>query len=568
MSQILRDRPRPAPRLATGRDRPSGVTLTVLGVILAGTAMRLALGCSLGLGIDESYMVAAGRVLRLGYFDHPPISWWLAAGAARLAGSEAAWVVRLPFVALFALSTWLMFRLATALFGERAGMWAAIALNLAPVFAIASGGWVLPDGPLDACLLAAALCLVRALTGSGAAWRWWLAAGLAAGLALLSKYSAGLILAGALLYLLTQPRDRIWLRRPQPYAAALLAALVFAPVIVWNASHGWASFAFQGARAGAEHFQPLGPLAVLGGEALFMLPWLWLPLIVVMLRALRAGPADWRTWLPCCLGLAPVILFAAIGFWSKHVLFHWAAPGYLMLLPLLGAELERLARSRPVLVSRTLAGTLALYAVAVALLVGEFRFDLLPASLDRALPLARSEIQARDWTPLRSALAARGLLGPGLLMGGVGWQETGKIDLALGGTVPTICLNADSRQYGFAPGIAAHLGDDVLIASTRQVTAESLARQSIWFDSLDDLAPVDIMPAGSGRAGRPGGMLFLVMGHGLHFSALAAAHRPPADPDARDVGAGGGVDDALQLPRRTLARVEAQIAAGLTRIEQ
>jgi 4-amino-4-deoxy-L-arabinose transferase-like glycosyltransferase len=77
----------------------------VLLVIVVGTLLRLALAGSLGLGIDESYMVAAGRTLRLGYFDHPPLSWWLSAGIARLAGTEAGWVVRLPFVALFAVST-------------------------------------------------------------------------------------------------------------------------------------------------------------------------------------------------------------------------------------------------------------------------------------------------------------------------------------------------------------------------------------------------------------------------------------------------------------------------------
>ncbi len=246
-------------------------------------------------------MVAAGRALRLGYFDHPPLAWWLSAGFARLAGSEAGWVVRLPFLALFACSTWLMFRLGEALFGARAGMWAAVALNLAPVFGIAAGGWVLPDGPLDFFLLAAALGFVRAVQGAG--WRWWLLAGAAAGFSLLSKYSAALVLGGALAYLLTQPAHRAWLRRPQPYLAAALACAIFAPVLVWNARHGWVSFAFQGGRAGAEHFRPFGPLAVLGGEALFVLPWLWLPLMVGLARGFRAGPSAWRTWLPACLGV-------------------------------------------------------------------------------------------------------------------------------------------------------------------------------------------------------------------------------------------------------------------------
>ena len=58
-------------------------------------------------------------------------------------------MVRLPFVALFALSTLLVYRLGALAGSPAAGLWAAVALNLAPVFGITTGGWVLPDGPLD-----------------------------------------------------------------------------------------------------------------------------------------------------------------------------------------------------------------------------------------------------------------------------------------------------------------------------------------------------------------------------------------------------------------------------------
>ena len=133
-------------------------------LILAATLVRIAFGLTLGLGVDESYMVAAGRVPSLGYFDHPPASWWLSWGAAQLAGTEAPIVVRLPFIGLAALSTWLMFRLGTAVAGERAGLCAALLLTLSPVFGVTTGTWVLPDGPLDAALLGAALCLMHALS--------------------------------------------------------------------------------------------------------------------------------------------------------------------------------------------------------------------------------------------------------------------------------------------------------------------------------------------------------------------------------------------------------------------
>src|ERR1700746_1299053 len=132
-------------------------------LILTAFVARLVFAASLGLGIDESYMVAAGRKLQLGYFDHPPIAWWMAWGIAHLTGSESAFVVRLPFVALFALTTLLMYRVTAAMFDPEAGLWATVLLHMAPMLGITAGTWVLPDGPLFAALLGATACLIRAL---------------------------------------------------------------------------------------------------------------------------------------------------------------------------------------------------------------------------------------------------------------------------------------------------------------------------------------------------------------------------------------------------------------------
>ena len=131
----------------------------VAALILATFAARLLFAAALGLGIDESYMVAAGRKLQLSYFDHPPIAWWMAWGMAHLTGSESALVVRLPFIALFALTTFLMYRVTAALFDPEAGLWAAVVLNMAPVLGVTAGSWVLPDGPLFATLLGRSVLL-------------------------------------------------------------------------------------------------------------------------------------------------------------------------------------------------------------------------------------------------------------------------------------------------------------------------------------------------------------------------------------------------------------------------
>ena len=387
-------------------------TQLVLWLIAASTLIRLGFAWALGLGVDESYTVAAGRSLRLGYFDHPPASWWMQWGAAHLLGTEAPLAVRLPFILTFALSTWLMYRLGTALAGEGAGLWAAVALNLAPVFGVTSASWVLPDGPLDCALLGAALCLLHALSARGTAgFAWWVGAGVCAGVALFSKYTAVLTLGGAVLYLLTSRTHRRWLARPEPYVAGICAVLVFAPVVIWNAMHDWVSFAFQGERAGGLRFRPGQPFIVLAGEALFILPWIWLPVMAEFVAALRRGPAVWRSWLPVCLGAPPIVVFALIAAWSsQRVLFHWAAPGYLMLFPLLGAFIAQRIGAR--WLRATLIGTAALVVAAVAIVSIQIRLDWLHPVIG-AIAKHDPDLEGIDWTSLRTQLASRRTAGIG-----------------------------------------------------------------------------------------------------------------------------------------------------------
>ena len=511
---------------------PAGA-LTLL--ILGSFALRLVFAALLGLGIDESYMVAAGRHWQLSYFDHPPIAWWLAWAAAHLAGHDAAIAVRLPFIALFALSTWLMYRVTAALFGKRAGLWAAAVLNMAPVAGVTSASWVLPDGPLIAALLGAALCLIGALPATGrTAWGWWLATGICAGLALLSKYSAALTITGACLFLSTEPASRRWLLRPQPYLAGLLALVMFSPVLVWNARHGWVSFVFQGERAGG-HFYPFGPAAALGGAALYFLPWIWLPLILCGVTAARRGPADRDRWLLVCLAAPPVLFFTAISLWS-HILFHWAAPGYLMLVPLLGDEI---ARRRPE--SRAIKGTVIATAVFVVFGTGFFvsavRFDWLSA-----LPNFRADrdptMAIIDWTSVPAELASRGLLDrSGLAVAATRWLDAGKIDYALGGRLPVLCLCAEPHEYGIVAPVSDYAGADVLIIAPRTTPAEIAARFGALFELGHDIA------AGDGMARRP---------RGAESAALSRSSASPAD----DQGCGSLTRLEPSAGRRRVSFVE------------
>ncbi|MDE3174185.1 MAG: glycosyltransferase family 39 protein, partial [Gemmatimonadota bacterium] len=298
----------------------------------------------LGLGVDESYEVVVSRLLSWGYLDHPPLSFWMARVVADLAHSENRVLLRLPFILTFAGTTWLMFRLGARLFGQRAGMYAALLLNLAPVFSLSTGGWILPDGPLDFAMVAAALLLVPVLVENDEAhaWKWWLAAGVMTGVAMLSKYHSAFLLLGTVAFVVTRPEARKWLARPHAYVAVLVAFFIFHPVVLWNAEHAFVSFRFQGGRAVPTHGHHLQSLMQnLAGQAGYLLPWIWVPLVWQLYRALRAGPGDAKRWLLVCLGAGPVLVFTLVSLGGNPGLPHWPAPGYLLLLPLVGDAAAR-----------------------------------------------------------------------------------------------------------------------------------------------------------------------------------------------------------------------------------
>ncbi len=525
-----------------GASRVAAETRAVLFLILLASLVRVGFAFALGLGVDESYMVATGRVLRLGYFDHPPASWWMQWAAAHLLGTEAPLAVRAPFILAFALSTWLMYRLGAAVADRRVGVWAAVALNLSPVFGVTTGTWVLPDGPLDCALLGAALCLIHALPARGRpALGWWCGAGVCAGLALFSKYTALLTIGGAFLYLLTAPTHRRWLARPEPYLAGLVAVAVFSPVVAWNATHHWASFAFQGDRAAGLQFRPGQPFVVLSGEALFVLPWIWLPMMAAFVAALRQGPADWRTWLLCCLGAPPIVAFVLIAGWSsQRVLFHWAAPGYLMLFPLLGAWIAAWLRSPGIhdvrlppsssanaedprlasasrrgsrgwsafadhdqekselravgITRRTLIATVAFVLVVIAIVSTQVRLDWLHPAI-AAVARHDPDLEAIDWTSLRGELASRGLLAPGAVIGVPDWRDAGKVAYALGPEVTVVCLNRDARQFGFDDPASDFIGHDMLILAFDH-PARALRALTPVFAGVDELPSAAIRHRG------------------------------------------------------------------------
>lgn len=217
----------------------------VLAALAALTALRLIVAASLPLSPDEAYYYLWSQHLQLGYFDHPPmVAYWIRAGTALFGGTPLGIRCMGPLGA--ALGTLLLADAGERMFPHRqAGLIAAALLN-ATIMVGAGAVLMTPDTPLLFFWSAGLAALARLLTAQEP--RWWLAVGLCAGGALLSKYTALLFIAAVFIWLVTSPEGRAQLRSFWPWAGVALAFAVFAPDIAWNAAHHWASYLKQGSR--------------------------------------------------------------------------------------------------------------------------------------------------------------------------------------------------------------------------------------------------------------------------------------------------------------------------------
>ncbi len=468
---------------------PHAVRWALLVITIA-TLLRLVVAVLLPVGEDEAYAIGVARQWSLSYYDHPPLHFWLVGGWAKLWNNESLWLLRLPFVALAAASSWFIFVLTRRLFGAAAGLWAIVLFNVAPVYGVAHGTLVLPDGPLLAASLSMAVVLARIVfddDGSRQLGRWALA-GLLAGLALLSKYHGVLLLGGAFAFLLTT-RHRRWLATPGPWLAAAIAVVMFTPVIVWNAQHDWVSFAFQAGRGGGNELKPLGLLQSLVGQSAYLVPWFFVALAFVLVRAWLGGPKREARWLLACLGTLPIVIFTALTLRNPG-LPHWTMPGWVFVLPLLA---EAFAGFRPFLkgMSKAIVTVTAVAVVGfVGLGIAQARWGVLDLKSD---PTALLE----PWDELEEQLAVRGLPADGhTFIASRNWRRTGQLNYLFGKTVPVLCLCGDQRHFRYQQQLADYVGWTGIMIDVPGDIADG-TDVTRWFASLTP--PEDVSLTKRGR---------------------------------------------------------------------
>src|SRR5882757_8862782 len=223
----------------------------------------------LDLYVDEAQYWTWAQKLDWGYYSKPPVIAALIALTTSACG-DGAFCVKSGALLLYPLVTLLIWAIARRLFSGQVAFWSAVAFLLLPGVSLSSliistdvpfflfwtlalyaylravelpaGGPLTPpsaaaDGPpLSQRERGNSRQPAAAASGS---WGWWLLAGAAAGLGLLTKYTMVIFALSVLLHLALTPTLRRHFRNPRLYAAMLLALLVFAPNLWWNAQHGW-----------------------------------------------------------------------------------------------------------------------------------------------------------------------------------------------------------------------------------------------------------------------------------------------------------------------------------------
>jgi 4-amino-4-deoxy-L-arabinose transferase-like glycosyltransferase len=329
----------PAPSLPESRsdggrlsDPAARVWLRAIAIVLASTIVRLVIATLTPVFPDETYYWEWSRPHRLavGYFDHPPVIAWLI-HAGTIVGGVTPLGVRLVPVLVGGLATLFLCATARRLAGNRAALLTAVSFAVMP---LSAAGLILatPDAPMLAGVAATTYALVRALDQTVRTWRsmlWWCIAGIALGVALLSKYTAVLVPLGVFLAFLLRREQRVHLTDAGPYVATLLALGIFAPVIQWNAQHHWASFAFQ-----LQHgFAPARgsilsrEVELIGGQLGLVSPILFVLCTIAVVDALRSRTIR-HAWPVLATIAAVVFAFFMYSATQRRVEANWPAIAY------------------------------------------------------------------------------------------------------------------------------------------------------------------------------------------------------------------------------------------------
>jgi hypothetical protein len=467
----------PAPQLSSSKpDNAAFRQLAVaLTVIAAMTAIRVVYACLIDQRTDEAYYWTWSKEHVASFLDHPPgVAWFISFGTAIFGDTNFG--VRFAGILAMAVSQLLLADIVRRVTHDIRAVVIAILMPEAALYYGLLMSKVAPDVALIPFALALIWSLVR-LWESGDA-RWWLAAGAFAGLSLLAKFTAIMLLPAVIAFMLVPDWRKRWLFSPYPWLAVLLAVVVFLPVLIWNAEHDWASFRFQLVRATVLH--PVSLLTVgdflglqFGLVGIIMLP------VVLSANVLTAW-RGYRTRDPVAILLSTSVLVPFLYFLWKSLTIRIGDTWPMFFWPIgfaaTAINLTMLAKDgwSARMVRSSLAWTRASIASGIAIVVLVFLYyvaspwNFLRASDPNGSEAGFAELAARVEADMKKADAT--------WIAATDYRTYAMLRWHLGDRVPVVQINERKRFLGFAdPGMKTIEGHTALF-----IAREPDNRLPIW----------------------------------------------------------------------------------------
>lgn len=298
----------------------------VLGLLLAVRLSALAVNGT-DLFFDEAQYWAWSEAPAFGYYSKPPLIAWIIRVATDVCGMDES-CIRLPAPLFHAATAVAVCALGARLYDLRTGVLAGLGFALLPGVSF-SAGLISTDVPLLTAWAVALWSLV-VLIETRETRRWWpaLVLGVALGLGLNAKYAMAYFGVCLGVYLVATPEQRWLLRDTRLYAALGIAALLIAPNLLWNATHGFATFQHTADNAKWEGipFNPLKALEFFAAQAVVFGPILFVALMVVAWRARKTKmPEADRLLLAFALPVLAIVTAQAL---ASRAHANWAAVSY------------------------------------------------------------------------------------------------------------------------------------------------------------------------------------------------------------------------------------------------
>ena len=470
-------------------------------VLVASLVVRLLVAAILGPGFDEAHYYSYSLRPALSYFDHPPFVAFLAGLFPNMTGTVSPLTIRIGAIILFTATGLLFYRLSRIWLPEKEALIAYCLFNFVPLFFFCAGTMILPDAGL-AFFWVVTLLLLKRLIFDQARTGTWVLAGIMTGCSLLCKYHGALLGFSLALYLLVV-RPNAFLTRG-PYLYGLSAVITSLPVLVWNVGHGFVSFAFQGGRIlGAslsfKHF-----LVAVGGQTLYLTPFIFVPLVYVMwqtfVRGLLRKEEEYRFLF--FFGTIPVLVFNLISV-TKPVLPHWTLPGYIILMIPLARFIEEQWEKRPRLKRASaflVIGFFSLLAlVSLHLHYGIFHLEKLvqkgwiPEKAFRADPT----LDVIGWDEVNRYLTENGLCPEEWFLFTHKWFLSSQADLATEGRYTVMCFNMNNpHAFGIWDSRLDMRGKNGVFICSNRYAAKPAEKFGAYFESISGPDAVTVNRSG------------------------------------------------------------------------